>query len=107
MPDSAAKYHLVQLGQTLYGISRFYNSSVDSIVKWNQLENKAVKFSQLIIVNKVNQSISKSYWAYMVNENIAWDKIIEDTGKKKEEILLWNQKSKLDLLAGEQLKIKR
>lgn len=45
-------YHLVEKGQTLYGISRTYNQPVEKIVEWNNLgENPNIQVGQKLIVS--------------------------------------------------------
>lgn len=44
--ESEFIYHEVKEGETLYGISRNYNVSVQDIIKWNALEGEAVKYGE-------------------------------------------------------------
>lgn len=42
--------HLIEKGETLFGIARKYNVTADQIRKWNHLENDAIKAGQKLIV---------------------------------------------------------
>ena len=44
------KYHTAKSGESLYGISKKYNSSVDDIKKWNKISGSNIKPGQKIIV---------------------------------------------------------
>jgi membrane-bound lytic murein transglycosylase D len=45
-----SKVHIVVEGETLYGISRIYNISVESIKSWNELASNALKLGQKLTV---------------------------------------------------------
>jgi membrane-bound lytic murein transglycosylase D len=46
------RYHEVLPGETLYGISKKYNVSVENIKKWNSMESNEIKIgTQLIVFN--------------------------------------------------------
>jgi len=42
LPQEKPVYHLVEKGETLYGLSRFYGVSVSQIRQWNQLESNII-----------------------------------------------------------------
>lgn len=50
--------HVVQKGETLYGISRIYNVSVSEIQAWNNMEGTDLKVGQTLIVSapKANEA---------------------------------------------------
>jgi membrane-bound lytic murein transglycosylase D len=45
-----SKMHIVVEGESLYGISRIYNISVESIKSWNELASNALKLGQKLTV---------------------------------------------------------
>ncbi|MFA0960979.1 LysM peptidoglycan-binding domain-containing protein [Roseivirga sp. BDSF3-8] len=49
---NSAQKHTVQAGETLYGISRSYNVTVDDLKKWNNLGDNGLKPGQELIVKK-------------------------------------------------------
>lgn len=51
--QKAARYHVVLKGETLYGISKLYNVSVDSIKVWNGLVSNSLKEGQELRVAAV------------------------------------------------------
>ncbi len=46
-----ATYHEVQSGETLWGISREYDVSVDEIIEWNSLERGSLSVGQKLLVS--------------------------------------------------------
>ncbi len=46
-------YHTVKKGETLYSISKNYNSSISDIKTWNKINNDLVNMGQKLIVNYV------------------------------------------------------
>lgn len=45
------EYHIVKAGETLYGISRIYDVSVDQLVKWNILKSSVLDIGQKLLVS--------------------------------------------------------
>jgi flagellum-specific peptidoglycan hydrolase FlgJ/LysM repeat protein len=45
-------FHIVEVGQTLYGISRLYNLNTDELMKINQLESTNLAVGQKLNINK-------------------------------------------------------
>lgn len=48
-------YHVVEAGETLYGISRKFKAKVTDIMDWNGLETFDIKVGQRLIVGKVKE----------------------------------------------------
>lgn len=46
-------YHEVQTKETLYGIAKRYNVSVEQLQQWNHLENFDIKIGQRLLVGKI------------------------------------------------------
>ena len=51
--------HVVQIGETLYGISKKYDVRVTDIAHWNNLSNLEIRSGQVLIIKKGTQSASK------------------------------------------------
>lgn len=53
------KYHTVQVGQTMYAISKMYNIKIEDIQKWNNIKDFNLKVGSQIIVSdaKVNTTL--------------------------------------------------
>jgi membrane-bound lytic murein transglycosylase D len=49
-PKETSTIHVVQTGETLYGISKKYGVSVADIKEWNKLESDVVKLDQQLVV---------------------------------------------------------
>ncbi len=55
--DAKTKVHVVQKGETLYGISRKYNMSVDELLKLNKISSKdPIKPGQQLVVESARHS---------------------------------------------------
>jgi LysM repeat protein len=50
-----AIYHTVVAGETLYGVARLYQVSVNDIKKWNPGMNEMLKTGQKLVIAKVNK----------------------------------------------------
>ncbi len=105
-----SEYHIVKVGETLYGISRIYNVSVNDIMKWNNLKFSDLTIGQklkvtgsattdkpaIIITNKGNQLhvVTQGEGLYGVARiyNITVDDIIK-----------WNQLQSTSLSVGQRL----
>jgi LysM repeat protein len=47
------KYHTLKKGETLWGLAKKYNTKVDSIRKWNNINNN-LKIGQRLVVKQIN-----------------------------------------------------
>lgn len=52
-PQATAQYHDVQPKETLYGIAKRYNVSVEQLQQWNHLEANDIKIGQRLQVGKM------------------------------------------------------
>lgn len=50
LPSIKTKFHIVEPGQTLYAISKLYNTKIEDIQKWNQLKDFNLKVGSKLIV---------------------------------------------------------
>jgi membrane-bound lytic murein transglycosylase D len=105
------KIHTVKAGETMYGISRLYQFSADSIKKWNGLSGNYLKLGQeLKIYDKSNPAPVSSYNSYRTHIVKAGEtiyKISRDYGVTIEEIKNWNSKTDNNVRIGEELTIKK
>lgn len=53
--DEGAIYHTVVAGETLYGVARLYQVSVNDIKKWNPGMDEMLKTGQKLVIAKVDQ----------------------------------------------------
>jgi LysM repeat protein len=53
--DEAVIYHTVLAGETLYGVARLYNVSVNDVRKWNPGISDMLKTGQKLIIGKVDK----------------------------------------------------
>jgi LysM repeat protein len=51
--DGNSLYHEVQTKETLYGIAKRYNVTVEQLQQWNHLENFDIKIGQRLLVGKI------------------------------------------------------
>ena len=51
-PSNTNQYHTLQIGETVYRVSKIYGVTVDEIVKWNNIKNFAVIVGQRLLVKK-------------------------------------------------------
>lgn len=58
--ETAAQYHTVEAGQTLYAISRKYNVTVDEMKQWNKLTSNELSTGQQLIVSQGKARESKN-----------------------------------------------
>lgn len=117
-----SKTHIVVVGETLYGISRTYNISVEDIKSWNQLSSNALKLEQklAIALNSVSETIPEEVVnkEEVVNETDNAKSIIHkvDAGETLygisrkyevdvDEIVNWNNLKSTSLNLGQELTI--
>lgn len=55
-----SKFHTVEKGETLFGISNKYNVEINDIAEWNNLTSNNLTEGQMLIINGVNNSSSSS-----------------------------------------------
>jgi len=106
----AAMTHMVEQGETLYGLSRMYNVAIDSLKSWNDLSG-GLRTGQIIIVGKkaVPEALKTTEPAKQVEHIVQTGetlyRISKLYGKTVEEIMLWNNKTDSAVSVGELLKI--
>ncbi|WP_018344431.1 LysM peptidoglycan-binding domain-containing protein [Cytophaga aurantiaca] len=103
-----AIYHVVQPGETVFGISRMYQIDSDSIREWNQLTGYAIQVNQQLIVgykNKESKEAASKEILYIVKAGDTVYKISKQYNVTVDEIKKWNNLPDYSLSLGQQLKI--
>lgn len=99
--DATAIYHVVQPGETVFGISRQYEIDSDSIRAWNNLTGYSIQVNQKLIVGYKKQ-VSKSQ-VYVVKAGDTVYKISKQFNVTVEEIKTWNNLADYNLKLGQEL----
>ncbi len=102
--------HIVQKGETLYGIAKMYDLSVMSIAEWNNLNiQDGIKPGQVIELKtpKVTPtaSIEPVEIVHEVKASDTLYSVARKYGVTIKEIMDWNAKSDFNISVGEKLKI--
>jgi len=100
---SDAIYHVVQPGETVFGISRMYEVDSDSIREWNQLTGYAIQVNQKLIVGY--KKIESKEVLYIVKPGDTAYKISKLYNVTADDIKKWNNLPDYTLTPGQQLKI--
>lgn len=103
--SSQAIYHVVQSGETVFGISRKYAVDSDSIREWNHLTGYAIQLNQKLIVGFKSKEISKKEITHTVVAGETVYKISKQYNVSVDEIKSWNNMPDYTLKLGQQLKI--
>lgn len=100
-----AVYHVVQSGETVFGISRQYAIDSDSIREWNHLTGYAIQLNQKLIVGyKVKRQEPKIVYHTVQAGETAY-KISKQYNVSVDEIKKWNNLPDYSLKPGQELKI--
>ncbi len=112
-PPNNANYHTVQAGESLWGIARLYNTTVDNLRSLNNLSlNDAISIGQSLKVtdgpnkSKPIETKPEEYETYIVKGGDSLYKISRDFDVSVSELMLLNELSSPDLSVGDVLKIK-
>ncbi len=109
-------FHEVMPGQSLFSISKLYQTTLDSLIKWNDLDGTSLKLGQKLLIKKkiLNQSQAQEFdlnepneWIlHTVVEGESLYKISKIYGVTVSKIQNNNQKVDFKVSLGEVLKIK-
>lgn len=104
------EYHIVKAGETLYGISRMYNVTVDEIMKWNELESTSIAIGQQlsvsgsVITEKPKQEInSKGNLIHIVEPGEGLFGVARIYNVTVDDLIKWNQLQTTSLAIGQKL----
>lgn len=113
------KVHVVEQGQTLYGISKLYNITVNELRTWNSLsQTDGVKMGQELVIEQAKPfattasttattSSSNDFIEHTVQAGDTVYKLSRTYGVSVQQILEWNGKSDNALSLGEKVKVKK
>jgi membrane-bound lytic murein transglycosylase D len=113
--EKGTKYHIVQLGETLYSISKIYGVGIEEIRSLNQMgELDLLNVGQKIIISQPKQHVRSqnqqdlagSYATYTVKKNDTLYSIARENGLTIKELMEMNGKDDFDIHEGEVLRIK-
>ncbi|MDQ3394259.1 MAG: LysM peptidoglycan-binding domain-containing protein [Bacteroidota bacterium] len=114
--------HIVQQGETLYGLSKKYNVPLQELAAWNKLKyNDPIKIGQSILVNsppnvtnkvapdviKTPEKVAEKFILYKVVAGETLYKIARDHNVTIKEVMEWNDKTDFKVSSGEVIKIKK
>jgi len=106
LPDSSFSYHLVNQGQTLYSLSRYYGIKLDTLKAWNNIGVEGIKFNQKLIVSKTGNGLKSNFKLISIKSGQDLTSIAKELGTKPEKIQIWNDKKNASVFLGEILKVK-
>lgn len=92
------RYHLVNAGETMFGLSRQYGVSSDSILSWNNMSGYGLKLGQNLIVGKKEKEVR-----HVVQQGETLYKISKQYNVPIDMILKRNHKTESALKLGEEL----
>ena len=112
------KVHVVKQGETLYGIARKYQVTMDKLTQRNRLDQiGAISIGQRLIIPSENDQIDSSEAAkdvskdefdwYQVKQGDTLYMIAREHGTTINELMKVNKKSDFSLSIGDQLKVPR
>lgn len=114
-------YHTVAAGETLYGISKKYNVSLEQLRQWNALQDNSIKLGQELRVKApagtnlapasdaapAPASGTSTSLYHTVSGGESMYQISRKYGVTIKDIMEWNNKSDFSVSVGEKLLIKR
>lgn len=107
---SKSKYHIVAAGETLYGISRMYNVSVDQLMSWNELESSSLAIGQQLIVSgsapmpKLEKEVNeKGNLIHIVEQGEGLYGIARIYNVTVDDLIKWNRLQSTSLSIGQKL----
>jgi membrane-bound lytic murein transglycosylase D len=101
--SSLAIYHKVEAGETVFGLSRKYNTDSDSIRYWNNLTGYSIQLNQNLIVGYKDESKREIIHYVAIGETVY--KISKQYHVSSDDILKWNNLPDYNINPGQQLKI--
>jgi membrane-bound lytic murein transglycosylase D len=105
--SSSVKTHVVERGQTLYSISKLYNSSVEQLREWNNLSDNTISLGQTLRVSKgVNTTVNSNSGSYVVKQGDTLFNISQRFGVSVNEIKTWNNLSDNSIKVGQTLRVR-
>ncbi len=107
---STTNYHIVKSGETLYGVSRNYNVSVNQIMEWSQLKSTELDIGQKLIINgdvkkldPIKIVTDKGNQIHIVTQGEGLYGIARIYNITVDDIINWNQLQSTSLKVGQKL----
>ena len=104
--ESDSAMHTVLKGETLYGISRNYSMSLDSLKAWNNLPDYGIKEGDKLYLARPDNIQSESNLVHVVNPGETIYKIAKTYNVTVQQLKDWNNKKDDVLNIGEKLYIR-
>ncbi|HVD97995.1 MAG TPA: LysM peptidoglycan-binding domain-containing protein [Cytophagaceae bacterium] len=98
-------FHEVITGETLFGISKKYQVTTDSLMRWNNLEGYTIKLGQMMVVGYKSKDPEPMTYTVMTGDTFY--KIAHQYNVTVGELQQWNNKTDMNLKVGEKLFIKK
>ncbi len=98
--------HMVNQGETLYGIALKYGITVDELKKLNGLENEQINTGQILIVGRKTQTVNNSVTSHTVQKGETLYSIAKKYGLGVDELKLLNKLSSDSINPGQVLIIR-
>lgn len=108
--NPAYQYHFVEIGETLYSLSKKYSVSVDSLIIWNHIGAEGLKAASTILVGKSSKegtkaSVSTASTQHVVQVGETLYRISKLYNVSVDDLKKWNNKMDNTVSVGETLKI--
>ncbi|QCR24546.1 LysM peptidoglycan-binding domain-containing protein [Pontibacter sp. SGAir0037] len=114
-PVTKATTHVVQQGETLYGISRMYAVSVNDISTWNNLGDEPIKIGQELLIAQPQMAPAERHEPFAptatgspyhtVETGETLYQITRKYGITMENLLDWNNMTDTNIKVGQQLRV--
>ena len=112
LPAHGQDTHTVRSGETLYGISRTYDVSVNDILRWNNLEGSTISVGQVLQISENGsgaqepaEQSSEDVTTHTVEAGETLFRISRQYGVSVGDIRSWNELSSDNLEVGQRLVI--
>lgn len=99
--------HVVRSGETLYNIARQYGVSVNDLVSANSLTSSLIYPNQIIVIPQREKYGSVYFEEYVIQTNDTLESIADSVGVMVDDIMKYNDISKLILLEDQIIYIPR
>jgi membrane-bound lytic murein transglycosylase D len=108
--DKNVVYHIVKQGETLYGISKVYSTTVENLKLQNDLSSNDLVLGQKLIIKKILPQTtlpSQQIIEHVIQPGETLYQISKKYGVSVENIQLWNNKNDNQVSIGEKIIIKK
>jgi membrane-bound lytic murein transglycosylase D len=107
--SNGANTHIVEKGETLYSISKMYNTSVSQLQKWNNMNDYTISIGSSLIVGEganSNRPSSSSTSTHTVSSGQTLYSISKMYNVSVPELKTWNRLSDNTISIGQVLRVK-